>query len=95
MAQNMPELMMAFTNLDDNSVTHIREINGPPPMVSVIDVIRLITGSNSNDSAKTLGRLSSQFPEVTHVLRYLKFAGRGQRDTVTHQWLTPRVSRPL
>ena len=51
------------------------------PRVSIIDVVMAVTGGSQHDAARSLRRLSDQYPEVGPNWSHLKFKGRGQRDT--------------
>ena len=59
----------------------IRKTDEKPPRVSIIDVTMAVSGGSQHDAARTLRRLSDQYPEVGPNWPHLKFKGRGQRDT--------------
>ena len=59
----------------------IRKTDETPPRVSIIDVVMAVTGGSQHDAARSLRRLSDQYPEVGPNWSHLKFKGRGQRDT--------------
>ena len=79
--QNIPDLMMSLAQMDDDSVQQVRKTAESPPRVSVIDVIRAITGTSPTESSHTLRRLEDTFHEVGSFLSNFRFPGRGQRDT--------------
>ena len=49
------------------------------PRASIIDVTMAVSGNSQHDAARTLRRLSDQYPEVGPNWSHLKFKGRGQR----------------
>ena len=81
MLQNIPDLMMSMAQLDDDSVQSVRKTAEVPPRVSIIDVIRTITGTSPTESSHTFRRLQDTFPEVGQIVSNFRFPGRGQRDT--------------
>ena len=62
-------------------VVRIRKTDETPPRVSVIDAIMSFSGGSQHDAARSLRRLSDQYPEVGPNWSHFKFKGRGQRDT--------------
>ena len=62
-------------------ILRIRKTDETPPRVSIIDVVMAVTGGSQHDAARSLRRLSDQYPEVGPNWPHLKFKGRGQRDT--------------
>ena len=79
------ELPQQLSALLGQEVGQIRKTSEQPPRVSIIDVIMAVSGGSQHDAARTLRRLSDQYPEVGPNWPHLKFKGRGQRDTpVTH-----------
>ena len=62
-------------------IFRIRKTDETPPRVSIIDVVMAVTGGSQHDAARSLRRLSDQYPEVGPNWSHLKFKGRGQRDT--------------
>jgi hypothetical protein len=77
----MADIRQQLATLLNKDVKTLRRTDETPPRVSVIDVISAILGVSGNIAAKALGRLKSEFPEVTPGCRDFKFKGRGQRDT--------------
>jgi hypothetical protein len=66
---------------DSALIGNIRKTDEETPRISVIDVARVITGSDSRDSAQMFRRIIEAHPEVEAKCFHLKFPGRGQRDT--------------
>ena len=62
-------------------IFRIRKTDETPPRVSIIDVVMAVTGGSQHDAARSLRRLSDQYPEVGPNWSHLKFKGKGQRDT--------------
>lgn len=61
--------------------SNIRKTDETPARVSVIDVAVAFGGGSQHDAARTLRRISEQYPEVGPNWPLYKFAGRRQRDT--------------
>ena len=59
----------------------IRKTSEKPPRVSIIDLTVAVSGGSQHDAARTLRRLSDQYPEVGPNWPLYKFKGRRQRDT--------------
>ena len=76
-----PSIHGQLTTLLGREVKQLRKTSQVPPRVSVIDVISAFLGVSGNVAAVTLGRLKSEYPEVTSGCCDFKFKGRGQRDT--------------
>ena len=70
-----------LSTLLGREVKQVRKTSQVPPRVSVIDVISAFLGVSGNVAAVTLGRLKSEYPEVTSGCCDFKFKGRGQRGT--------------
>ena len=75
------DLMASLSGLTDGAVRGIRKTSEDPTRVSVLDVISVVTGLDSSNSASYFNRLGEQFPEVSAACTLFKFPGRGQRDT--------------
>jgi hypothetical protein len=73
--------MADFGMISEASLQQIRKTAETPPRVSVIDVIRAITGLSGSNGHNVLQRLFESYPEVSTNCRNFKFPGRGQRDT--------------
>ena len=76
-----PSIHGQLSTLVGREVKQLRKTSETPPRVSVIDVITAVLGVSGNVAAVTLGRLKSEFPEVTSGCCDFKFKGRGQRGT--------------
>ena len=74
----MPTQLAALLGRDP---VRIRKTDENPPRVSIIDVTMAVSGGSQHDAARSLRRLSDQYPEVGPNWSHLKFKGRGQRDT--------------
>ena len=60
----------------------IRKTDETPPRISIVDVVMAVTGGSQHDAARSLRRLSDQYPEVGPNWSHFKFKGRGQRGAV-------------
>ena len=63
------------------NVGHVRKTEEDTPRISVIDVVRGITGKSANHAAEDVRIMVARYPEVNEKLVNFKFPGRGQRDT--------------
>jgi hypothetical protein len=77
----LPDLMADFVMISEASLQQIRKTAETPPRVSVIDVIRAITGLSASNCHNVLQRVIESFPEVSRICSKFKFPGRGQRET--------------
>ena len=66
------------------SLGRIRKTSESPPRVSVLDVIRVITGTSPTVCSHTLSRLEERFPEVGSNMSNFQFPGSGRPQSVTH-----------
>ena len=60
-----------------SEIFRIRKTDETPQRVSIIDVVMAVTGGSQHDAARSLRRLSDQYPEVGPNWSHLKFKGRG------------------
>ena len=60
-----PSIHGQLSTLLGREVKQLRKTGQVPPRVSVIDVISAFLGVSGNVAAVTLGRLKSEYPEVT------------------------------
>jgi len=72
----MQTLSLSF--ISDHAIVRIND--GNPKLISVIDVIKAVTGKNNDDSGKIFRRICENI-DVRSSCPNLKFPGRGQRDT--------------
>ena len=61
-------------------IFRIRKTDETPPRVSIIDVVMAVTGGSQHDAARSLRRLSDQYPEVGPNWSHLRFKGRGSQN---------------
>ena len=73
--------MMSLSSLTESNVHQIRKTAENPPRMSVINVVSLVTGHNTQQAANTTQRLLEAYPEVSASVTHFRFSGRGQRDT--------------
>jgi hypothetical protein len=78
--RHIPDLMASLATLGEG-LRQIRKTAEDPPRISVLDVIRVITGQELRHCWMVFDRLQQQFPEVSTTCGNFKFAGQGQRDT--------------
>ena len=62
-------------------IFRIRKTDQTPPRVSIIDAVMFSSGGSQHDAARSLRRLSDQYPVVGPDWSHLKFKAQGQRDT--------------
>ena len=70
-----------FTQMTPRSVMEGIRWDKETNQGSILDVISLLTGFESNNSSKVLERLKVAHPEVATKCRNLKFPGKGQKNT--------------
>ena len=80
-ASSTDDIPTQLAALLGREVSQIRRTNENSRRVSIIDVTMAVSGGSQHDAARTLRRLSDQYPEVGPNWSHLKFKGRGQRDT--------------
>ena len=73
--------MADFVMISETSLQQIRKTAETPPRVSMIDVVRAITGFSGSNAYNVLTRLFESYPEVSTICSNFKFPGRGQRST--------------
>lgn len=64
-----------------NRFVHEFRYDKSTQQVSIIDVIRLITGKQSNHAGEALKYIKKTYPEVVENIDHLQFSGPGQRKT--------------
>ena len=62
-------------------IFRIRKTDETPPRVSIIDVVMAVTGGSQHDAARSLRRLSDQYPEVGPNWSHFKFSQAEGRRT--------------
>lgn len=50
-------------------------------LFSLVDITRMVTGNDPKYSSEQIVIVRAKYPEVSNKIRYLKFPGRGQRET--------------
>ena len=73
--------MASLAAITEGTLQQIRKTAEDPPRISVIDVIRAVTGLNSGNASCVFQRLIDNFPEVGTDCAHFKFSGQGQRET--------------
>jgi len=71
--------LLELAHISEDAIVRIKQ--GTPPLVSVIDIIKVMTGKNANHSAEVLRRISATLPDVTAKCVNFQFPGQGQRPT--------------
>lgn len=71
--------LLELMHISEDAIVRVKQ--GTPPMVSVIDIIKVMTGKNNNHSAEVFRRISINFPDVTDLCVNFQFPGQGQRPT--------------
>ena len=61
------DLMASLSQLSDGAVRGIRKTAEDPQRISVLDVISVVTGVDTNHASTYFTRLQEQFPEVALV----------------------------
>ena len=79
--RQIPDLMASLAALSQGNLGQIRKTSENPPRISVLDVIKVITGLSLNNAYNVFQRVIEAFPEVSTEISYFKFPGQGQRET--------------
>jgi hypothetical protein len=78
MGTKMP-IEMDLSDLFQDGQQTIRMTSGTPPKIAAIDFVMVVTGQNSNVSAKTLKRMEEDDTPFWCDLEKFQFPGAGQR----------------
>ena len=78
-----PSALEGLTKIWHQAAEQVAYVKKRHPEVTEIfgDVAMAVTGGSQHNAARSLRRLSDQYPEVGPNWSHLKFKGRGQRDT--------------
>ena len=64
--------------IDPEAVHKMRKLDA---LFSLIDIAMMVTGKDQKIAAQHINRICEQFVDVSSKRRYIKFPGRGQRET--------------
>lgn len=70
---------ISFDEIVQGGVVRVKD--GDIPMISIIDVIKLITSKDSKRSSETLINIQNNLPDVSENIGNFQFPGQGQRPT--------------
>lgn len=59
----------------------VRITDGTPPLISVIDIVRIVTENNNDYSAQIIRNMNNNHSDVMSSCQTFKFPGKGQRNT--------------